>query len=280
MLRVGVALIAISLFMAGAGAVVPMLGLLIAAFAPDAFLVGLALVVFSLIRRRTKHVAVAAAATVLITGLLAVNTRLPSIVSDSMNPNALTIARHLIGAVGQPLHVETNTAELRGRRFPYASVVPACRGDGCFITSGFHGPYPGILRDYWRENVVNTALAAGFSKAAAGEVAPRVVVSAMREGDLLSVTMEMTDANGASLARFSGRFRNGYPVETSDDASEGNPDWLGGALQYLLHGNSVTRWLSRWARPATEPPLKGFLKAAASLSDPQPRNPRPSLSRS
>ena len=269
----GLLLIAVSVPMAGAGSVVPMLGLLIASIAPNAFLVGLAMVVFSVARGLTKHIGVATFATILITILLGLNTRLPSVVSDALDRNHLQISRTWSGAVGQPLHIETNTPELWGRRFPYASVAPACYGDGCFMTRGFRGPYTGISRDYWRENVVETALAAGFSNASANEKAPRLVVSGSRDEDLAAVTIELKDESGVLLARFHGTFRNGYSLETKDSGGGEDVSSPLGLLQYLMHGNSVSYWLSRSTRPVVEPPLQAFLKTAASLSHPQAREP-------
>jgi hypothetical protein len=272
-LAFGALLVALSFPMSGAGAVIPILGLLIASMAPNVFLAGMAMIVFSVVRGLVKHVPVAATVTVLITIVLGVNTRLPSIISDVFDKNDLRIERPLGGAVGQPVHIETNTSELWGRRFPYVSVAPACYGDGCFMTSGFRGAYTGISRDYWRENVVDTVLAAGFSKASVKEKAPQVAVSEVRDGDILSVTMELKDANGIHLAHFNGRFRNGYPLETKDDGSGGKVSSPLGAVQYLLHGNSASYWLSRLTRPTIEPPLHAFLKAASSLSHPQAREP-------
>jgi hypothetical protein len=269
----GSALIAVSIPMAGAASVVPILGLLIASIAPNAFLVGLAMVVFSIARGLTKHIAVATFAAILVTMLLGLNTRLPSVVLDALDRNQLQISRPWSGAVGQPMHIETNTPELWGRRFPYASVAPACYGDGCFMTRGFRGPYTGISRDYWRENVVDTVLAAGFSKASANEKAPRLVVSESRGEDLAAVSIELKDESGVLLARFQGTFRNGYSLESKDNGGGEHVSSPLGLLQYLMHGNSVSYWLSRSTRPAVEPPLETFLKTAASLSHPQAREP-------
>ncbi|MDH4190039.1 MAG: hypothetical protein OEW21_07535, partial [Betaproteobacteria bacterium] len=269
----GLVLISVSVPMAAAGSVVPLLGLLIASIAPNAFLAGLAMVVFSMARGLTKRIGVATVATILITLLVGVNTRLPSVVSDASNRDHLEISRPWRGAVGQPLHIETSTSELRGRRFPYASVAPACYGDGCFVTRGFRGPYTGISRDYWRENVVDTVLAAGFSRASANEKAPRLVVSESRDGDLAAVTIELTDESGVLLARFQGTFRSGYALETKDSDAGEEVGALRGVLQYLMHGNSVSYWLSRSTRPPVESPLQSFLKAGASLSHPQAREP-------
>lgn len=272
-LTYGVLLVALSFPMSVAGEVVPILGLLVASMAPNVFLAGLAIIVFSVVRGVVKRVPVATGVTVLVTILLGVNTRLPSIISDLLERNELRIERPFSGAVGQPVHIETNTAELWGRRFPYVSVAPACYGDGCFMTRGFGGAYTGTSRDYWREDVVDTVLASGFSKASVKEKAPQVVVFEVRSGDISSVTMELKDANGVSLAHFNGRFRNGYPLETKDDGDGKNVSPPLGAVQYLLHGNSASYWLSRAARPTVEPPLQSFLKAASSLSHPQAREP-------
>lgn len=272
-LIIGLVLIALSIPMAVTGSVVPMLGLLIASIAPNAFLAGLTMVVFSVAQRLTKRIGIAMLATIVVTVLFGLNTRLQNVVSDGLDRNHLQISHTLRGAVGQPLHIETNTPVLWGRRFPYASVAPACYGDGCFITRGFRGPYTGISRDYWRENVVDTVLAAGFSNATANEKAPRLVVSGSRDEDLAAVTLELKDERGVLLARFHGTFRNGYALETKDNGGYGNVSWPLGVLQYLMHGNSISYWVSRLTRPTVEPPLQTFLKAATSLSHPQAREP-------
>lgn len=269
----GLLLIAVSVPMAVAAFVVPILGLLIASIAPNAFLVGFAIVVFSIARGLSKHRGIATFTTVLITVLLGLNTRLPSVASDALDRNHLQVSRKWSGAVGQPLHIESNTPELWARRFPYASVAPACYGDGCFMTRGFRGPLPGISHDYWRENVVDTALAAGFSRALANEKAPRLVVSGSRDEELAAVTIELKDESGSVIARFRGTFRNGYPLETKDNGGGEDVSTLLGLLQYLMHGNSVSHWLSRSTRPTVQPPLEMFLKTAASLSHPQAREP-------
>lgn len=268
-LAIGLLLVGVSLPMSGAGALIPILGLLIAAMAPNVFLAGLAMIVFSVVRGLVKHVPAAVATTALITILLGVNTRLPSVISDALDRNELRVVRPLSGAVGQPIHITASTAELWGRWFPYRSVTPACYGTGCFMTRGFGGAYTGLSGDYWRENIVDTVLEAGFSKASINEKAPRVEISEVRDGDILSVKIEMRDANGITLANFNGQYRNGYPLETKDDGNGGEVDYPIGAAQYLLHGNSVSRWLSRAARPTVEPPLQAFLKAASSLSHTQ-----------
>jgi hypothetical protein len=264
---IGVTLIGTSALMAGSGAIVPVLGLLIAAMAPNAFLLGLGMVVLSIVRKKVSRADTAQIAAVAITALLAVNTRLPSIVFDAFGPDQLQLLRHLSAAVGHPLHIETNASELTGRRFPYDSVAPACYGDGCFMTRGFHGPITGITQDYWRENIVDTVLAAGFSRASANEKAPRLLISSTRSGKMLLLEMDLKDKNGGLLAHFRGTFRNGYPLETEDDGVENLG--LPGVLQYLLHGNSLSHWLSRLTRPRVEPPLQTFLKTTTKLVDPQ-----------
>jgi hypothetical protein len=188
-------------------------------------------------------------------------------VSDALNRSVLQTSRVLSGAVGDPLHVEAEMSELRGRISPSASVGPACHGDGCFTTRGFEGPNPGSLRDYWREDVVGAVLASGFSRAAEGEKAPRLVVSEARDGDLVFVILELRDDSGALLSSFRGRFRRGYPLETSDDDRDGARL---GLLQYLLHGNFFGFWIPRAVLPAGTP-VKTFLRTGSALAHPQTR---------
>ena len=247
------------------------MGIPVALLAPNAFLAGLALIVYSIVRRRASA-AIAIALTAVFTALAGLNTRLPSVIADALAPAEMAVTGAFTGAVGQPLRVDTNAKELWGRRFPYASVAPACYGDGCFITRGFRGPYTGISRDYWRENVVDTVLAAGFSRPKEGEKAPRILVDGARDGDVLTLRLEMSDESGAILGRYRASFRSGYPLETADEDESWNRNSPLGLLQYLLHGNSVAYWSSRWTRPPVyEPPLKSFLAATAKLSHPQDR---------
>ncbi|MBI3712434.1 MAG: hypothetical protein HY253_05655 [Burkholderiales bacterium] len=266
----GLLLITFSASMVGAGSVVPILGLLLTAIAPNTFLVGLAMVVFSIARKRMKYIEAAKFSPILLTVLLGLNTRLPSVILDALDWNKLQILRPWSGAVGQAIHIETNTPELSGRRFPYESVAPACHGEGCFTTSGFRGPHTSA---YWREDVVDTALAAGFSKASANEKTPRLVVSESKSGNLAALTFELKDEGDVLLARFQGVFRNGYPLETKDSGGSERVSTPWGLLQYLMHGNSISYWLSRLTRPNVEPPLEMFLKMAALLSHPQEHKP-------
>lgn len=266
-LVIGLSLIALSISMVGAGFAIPILGLLLAAIAPNTFLVGLVMAVFSIVRKRTKSIEVQKLSMILLPLLLGLNTRLPSVILDALDQNELEITRPWSGAVGQPIHIETNTPELSGPNFPYESVAPTCQ-EGCFSISGFGSPHAGA---YWREDVVDTTLAAGFSKASADEKALRLVVSESKSGNLARLNFELKDEANVLLSRFQRAFRNGYPLETKDSGGGKHVNTPWGVLQYLLHGNSISYWLSRLAQPNVEPPLETFLKRTTALSHPQER---------
>ena len=244
--KIGLCFIALSPAIALLGSVIPILGVLIAYFAPDLLLVGVLLVSVSMFRKLPWPTYGTDLAAIAFTVLLAINTRLPSVLSDALSKEELWVGSALNGMVGSPLHIDKNTDELWVRRGYGASVAPSCYGDGCFATKGFSGPYSKVERDYWRENIDATALEAGFSKARPDEKAPLLRVSQRRDGNLLLVKLELLDEGGGLRATFKRTYRNGYPLETQDaEYSDGHDVSLpSGILQYLLHGNFIIRLLS------------------------------------
>ncbi len=256
-------------FAAHAG-VVPILGPLVATFAPDVFLIGLVLLAIWIAKKfATKKITVGGLAAVLSI-VMGLNTRLPTIMSDVLSDRASdrqVIAR-LEGAVGQSIHVVAPQAELSARRDPYSHAVPACYGDGCLATKGFSTAYPGIERHYWHEKVMDVVLASGFSKATQGESAPTLTIGQEQDDYFVTIRIQLTDANGKAMSHYRGRYRNRFPYETKDGVQsiEAESPLV---LEYLLHGNLLNRIAARRAPNGDSYPLTAFLKSASHLTHPQ-----------
>ena len=266
---VGVTLMVVAPLLANAGSV-PSSGLLAAALSPDLFLGGQAPASFgvaSLLTPSRANAAMVAADLCVGAGL---NTRLPVLLSDLVagEGGKPRVVSTLNGVVGQPMHVVSSLPEISARQDQFAHVMPACYGDGCWVTKGFRTPNPEILHDYWRENVVEVVLAAGFSLARPAEAAPSIAVEQSDSGRVTRVRFALKDENGKLLASSDGRYRNGFPAEMEDGAQsrEYSPRL---ALEYLLHGNLLNTLAGHLARPARSYPLKEFLRAATNLTHPQ-----------
>jgi len=268
---IGSGLLLFSFAAANAG-VVPVLGLLVAAFAPDAFLVGNFLLIYAASLFLTRSLLVSAVLAIIATSTVGLNTRLATIYSDFLEGNLskMQIGVRLQGAVGQPIYLEVDTPVISARRYQYAHAMPHCRGDGCLATSGFKTPYPWLESDYWHEKVVDVVLAAGFSLAKNGERAPTLSVQQSENGMRSSVRFELRDADGKSLATYSGNYRQRFPSET-DDGLDSEKVWAPLAIEYLLHGNFVNRIVARQIGLPPAYPLTQFLKTATQFSHPQGR---------
>lgn len=244
----------------------PILGVLVAAFAPTIFLGGVFLVALGLARVLTNS---KVSAGLLIAALLVavgLNSRLLSLFQDITNvdANEMHVATRFDGVVGQPIHIASEVSELSARRFPYAHAAPACSGDGCLATEGFRTPFPGV--NYWREDVTNVVLAAGFSKANAGDTAPTLRISQGRDGRFSNIEIQLTSADGQLLSRYAGKYRNGHRYETVDGVESDSPSLV---VEYLLHGNPLNAIAASLAPNGEVYPLASFLKRATNLSHPQ-----------
>jgi hypothetical protein len=268
---IGISLVVASIPMASAAEHILFVGILIAWIAPSAFIGGIGLVTYSLLRPFFRDAVSANVIAFVITLLLGVNTRLPSLLQDATrHSNEMHVFNRLKGPVGQPLQIETNTAELTGRLQPYTSVSPNCEAFGCAITNGFRGPIQGLSGHYWRENIADTVLQVGFSKASAGERTPRIVVFKTEEADLYRLTLELKDEMDALLAEFHGVFRNGYPYESKDvDTSDSELNPKLSSFQFLAHGNPISQLFSYLTSPSSAPPLRSFLMGTSKLLDPR-----------
>lgn len=261
----GLALVCLSWPAAYAGAV-PILGVIVAAFAPTMFLVGVFFIALGLARMLadTKVGVVLLIAIVIV--VVGLNSRLLSLQYDIRNvdANKMQVVTQYEEAVGQPIHIVSEASELSARRLPYAHAAPACYGDVCFVTRGFRTPSP--EGSYWRENVTDVVVAAGFSKARAGEAAPVLTISQKAVGHFLTIDIQLTSADGKVLSRYVGRYRNGHRYETADGVESDSPTLV---LEYLLHGNPLNDAVARLAHNGEAYPLSSFLRRATSLSHPQ-----------
>lgn len=269
----GLAFIAGSWFAANAGAYAPIIGVLVAALAPNLFLVGVVLISVWLgrILGRNKYTAFLWALAFTILGGL--NTRIPDFLTDLIQGDAskLRVESAFKGTVGQPIHFLGGT-ELQARKRPYSSAQPACYGDGCLATKGFSTVAPATEADYWHENVAKVVLSTGFSEANAGETAPTLVVKQSVDEYLTKVNFELMDVNGKVIAVYDARFRNGFQLETKDGVKKSRVGSGYLRLEYLLHGNLLNTLASGLVSRGEHYPLNYFLKAASSLSHPQGTN--------
>ena len=233
--------------------------------APDTFLLGLTMVVYALVRgpnHRADRVMRASVAAVLFVVLFGLNTRLPSVIADVFDTNTLTVLKPLKGAVGQALHIVTDSARLSGRREPFRGIDPN------YLRTRYQTDYALSPYDTWDENVTQTALRAGFSVAGPRERAPSLQVTTSAGARMQSFLLTLRDADAVELATYKGQFRERYPFEAGAHASL---EYTSAAvIQSLLHRNFVSYWLSRLARPPViTPPLHEFLAKTTVLSHPQ-----------
>ncbi len=258
-------------WLAAHAGIVPIFGLLAAAFAPDIFLIGLLLLAIWLARTLPIGKVAAGLLAVVLSILIGLNTRLPTLVSDIRRGSASDgqVISHLDATVGQPIHVVAQTPETLARRYPYSHAAPACYGDGCIVTKGFRTPYPWIEGDYWHEKVMDVVLAAGFSKANRGESAPTLTIRQDTDEYLSNVHIELLDADGKLLSRYDGRYRNGFPYETKDGIKSDGMESQSLILQFLLHGNVMNRLAALLLPKAEAYPLASFLKGGNHLRHPQ-----------
>ena len=255
--------------MAHAG-VVPILGVLVAALSPDIFLIGLAIVSVWLAAILTSNGVLRAMLAIGFWILLGLNTRLPTLLAEVWQGPAehMTVISRMLGTVGQPIHVVAEEAVLSGRQNPFAHARPDCVGDDCLAASGFRTPLVGIESDYWHEKVRDSVLASGFDEAQQGEIAPTLVIRQFRDGYWSRMQIALTDVKGAVVARYEGRFRNGWLFETPDTIDYDHRP-TPSSVEYLLHGNLFNSLAASVAPRPTRYPLSAFLKASTALAHPQ-----------
>ena len=106
-LLIAVFLLGSGWFSAQAG-VFPILGVLVALFAPNIFLLGFVLLAIGLVRLLPINKFVAVLPVVVLSIAMGLNTRLPTLLSDYRHGSmseSLVLSR-FAGPVGQPLHIE------------------------------------------------------------------------------------------------------------------------------------------------------------------------------
>jgi len=250
--------------------VVSILGVIVAAFSPDIFLMGLVAVSVCVASILTTNKVLRTAFTIGLSILFGLNTRLPTLLAEAWKgpQERVTVASRLGGAVGQPMHVSAEVSALSARQNAFAHARPGCVGDDCLATSGFRTPIVGIRNDYWQEKILDSVLAAGFSEAQQGEIAPTLTVRQSRDGYVLVVLMTLTDIQGTVVARYEGRYRNGWPFETLD-AVDYEHRTVPRPIEYLLHGNWFSSLAASIALRPTPYPVSAFLKASTALAHPQ-----------
>ncbi|MBI3431849.1 MAG: hypothetical protein HY018_06555 [Hydrogenophilales bacterium] len=268
---VGAVLAFISIPAALAGGI-PILGLLIGWLAPNLFLIGIFLIVYGISRTNLSSKISASLVAIFATLVIGLNTRIPAIISDVVahRPSKIELISRLQGEVGQPIHVITNTPGIAARWHQYAHAIPACYGDGCFVTRGFRTPSPSLGADYWHEDVMNVVLASGFSRAKEEEWAPTLRVTETNKPRETHIHLELKNADGNLLANYDGSYRNGFLGETKDgaDSDEEEQPLL---FEYLFHGNILSALAEHLSEQAQAYPLTNFLNSAALLSHPQGR---------
>lgn len=266
----GMGFVGAAAIMVNAGGIL-FVGGLIAALAPDVFLLGLVLFAVGFLWILTSRWMVLVPASIAIGIVLGLNTRLPEAWRDLRTDwYSVTVSQRFSGQAGQPLQVPLTSLALTARTFAYASVRQDCRGDGCFLTEGFRTLYPDLPREYWKESPASAVLGYGFTLAQEQEQAPTLLVATTQEADLLVVAMELRAVDGKTLANGIARYRSGFAGEPVD---EDNPERLGSARrlswQYLLHANVVNRTLGPKLAPTVSYPVQAFLQRAAVLVHPQ-----------
>lgn len=273
---VGGALLGAAWFVADAGSYVPIAGVLAAMLAPNMFLAGMGLLalwvsakVYPASERRSFALAAVLAA------ILGLNTRIPSYVSDILRgkANDLQITQKIEGAVGQPIRLLASADTLLARQRSYAAAGPDCYGDGCLATKGFRTVSPMHESEYWRQNVREAVLSTGFVVANQSESAATLSVRQDNTQNISTVHLELTDAKGKVLSKYSGRFRNGYPFEVKDGVEHKHSGESHRRLDFLLHGNTLNKLVGWLLVPNGKPyPLTFFLKEATELYHPQGSN--------
>lgn len=238
--------------------------------APTLLLLGAALMVTSLSMRFIEHrwqLAIVFGLTFMLFGL---NTRLPAAVQDAFAA-PWTIAKIGVpqrAALSHPIRLLYNGKKISARRLGYATVTPACFGDGCFITRGFRTPLPHLGSDYWQEDPQQVLREAGFSIAQEGERTHSLEIIAGAIGMFTRVQLHLRNADGVLLSSAFYRYRNGFPNEPEDSSrSVDHGHQIDGAgPHFALHANIVNELVGAVVARTTAEPVKDFLSRSFVLS--------------
>lgn len=265
----GLLLLGVGWAVAHAG-VVPYVGFLVAMLGPDVFLAGWVAISLCIASILVSNKIAKAALAIGLSIVFGLNTRLPYLLADIGQGAAehTTVTSRLRGETGQPLHVAADTPVLSARLDPSASAHPGCVGDGCIATTGFGMPITWLETDYWHEKVLDAALRSGFTEAHPGEIAPTLTARQFQDGYRAVVQMSLVDTNGTVVARYEGRYRNGWPFETPDSVDKEHRP-VARASEYLWHGNLLNGLATAVVPGSTPYPVSAFLKASTALAHAQ-----------
>jgi hypothetical protein len=256
-------------FLIGIGLTIPslggviFLGPLLVAFAPDFLLVGIALIIVRVLvsqKKPGKRIAVF----ILVCVALGLNTRIPSIVHDLLiSRDRANLTSKLSLSVGDSIHLDSKVTELAARRFPYSGSRPQCNEGFCAVIIGYYPPATFLGIDYWKENPAQSVKSFGFSLANVDDVAPTLKVRANEEGYVLNISLELLDVTGKLVSSENRIYRNGFPLESRDlDGKGSRGETFLWAVEYLVHGNMVSSFVSRKFGYSQASPTGYFLNSS------------------
>lgn len=253
----------------GVGMVFPFMGkiLFLGPFlvflAPNFLLIGISLLIVKIFISPKKAKA-RIAAFIPVCLVLGLNTRIPSIAHDLWFSSAETnVARKLSLSVGDSIHLDSNVLELSSRQFPYAGSRPHCNEGFCVIITGFSPPATYLGIDYWRESPAESIKSFGYSIASPDQKSPTLKIRANKEGHALKVKLELLDDRGILVSDESRIYRNGFPFESPDfDGNGSSPQPLLWAVEFMLHGNMVSSFVSGRFGRSQASPAGHFLNSA------------------
>jgi hypothetical protein len=110
----------------------------------------------------------------------------------------------------------------------------------------------------------------GLTKARPGEVAPTVAVKWTSQSNLAALSVRITSEHGKELAALESAYRNGFPLESIDSGRSRSGSEALLALQFLMHGNSMNRWVGRALAKSPREPLGSFLRQATRIQLTEP----------
>jgi hypothetical protein len=253
---------------------VPFLGMLFALLAPTIVLVGVTLALAQLIVPRSRTLLRALVFPFLFV-LAGANTRIPAYITDILEHQDRTdIRRTLSVPLGSAIQLSAEHSSLSARTYPYRSAMPICADDLCMWQAGFGPALIGDSYYYWSESLATSLFRTGLTIAGASIKAPRLEVQSQVNDYVQVVSFRLFDEASDLVASGIRHYRFGFPLEASDypigSRTKGQraPRSVRYAIDYLLHGNVVTAFLSRSSEPY---PVERFLKSAtAPLPMPSP----------
>lgn len=249
---------------------IPFLGPVLVLLAPNIFLLGVGLMLAGVLWLFTERWLVIAPLALALTLIIGLNTRIPEAWADAHRAwSSMHVARKYTGTIGQPLIIDSEPPLMEGRQWGYSTVRINCLVEQCFASEGFRTLSLGVPNEYWTESIQEVALNAGFTAAARDERAPRLAVRSEQKDGLLVVHMRLSDSDGSELATGTATYRNGFNAEPPDGDRNPKPPAESLALQFLLHGNSVSQKVGDWVGHTVAYPLRTFLEQATELSEPQ-----------